>query len=481
MESELHLINDASYLHIQEGWDAFDYALYDKETMRKIDSGQIVLPEMADNPATENFAAARSQVFDDCRIAVVKIEKVPIDFLYKLQAAQLEPPLDEYPMPDASLTMADIANIGYLQGDLLPVTFERAKELAQKGVPLCEVTWLGTVQAVSGELSQRQANSTLAVAREAWENSPMFQAAVAGRMNHQAERELAFRAHQGDCFAIYQLNHSDPEMRFLRYESLESLQKQGKTPQHENYELVYTAPFTEKMGLNALWDKFNTDPPPDYRHPSMSVSDVVAVKTDGETRCFYVDRFDYVEISDFLARPMPQKEQNITIAVKPRQQEELYSDVNELNQLRQQLTDRLTENFSDYKSSLLLKGKQELIDDAKHIADTATVYHYMMQRNYDKDELRYFLQFQSPLEVVASYWTDAEVSPDALDSVIADIADRQDDLSLFPLITDGKEAEAQRPEQESEPSKKLSIKEQLAAKPVHSDKPATKPKDQEVR
>ena len=176
-----------------------------------------------------------------------------------------------------------------------------------------------------------------------------------------------------------------------------------------------------------------------------------------------------------------EKEQNITIAVKPRQQEKSYSDSNELNQLRQQLTDRLTENFSDYKSSLLLKGKQELIDDAKHIADTATVYRYMMRRGYDKEELRYFLQFQSPLEVVASYWTDAEVSPDALDSVIADIADRQDDLSLFPLITDGKEAEAQRPEQEPEPSKKLSIKEQLAAKPVPGDKPATKPKNREVR
>ena len=42
--------------------------------------------------------------------------------------------------------------------------------------------------------------------------------------------------------------------------------------------------------------------------------------------------------------------------------------------LRRQLIDRITENYREYRANLLLKDRQELIDGAGRIADTALVF-----------------------------------------------------------------------------------------------------------
>ena len=60
-------------------------------------------------------------------------------------------------------------------------------------------------------------------------------------MDHQQEREQAFLDHKGDCFAIYQVKHTD-ELRDIRYEGLEWIKSIGQTVQRDNYDLVYTAP-----------------------------------------------------------------------------------------------------------------------------------------------------------------------------------------------------------------------------------------------
>ena len=36
------------------------------------------------------------------------------------------------------------------------------------------------------------------------------------------------------------------------------------------------------------------------RHPSMSVSDVIAVKKNGIVTCYYVDQFSFAVLNDFL-------------------------------------------------------------------------------------------------------------------------------------------------------------------------------------
>ena len=71
-----------------------------------------------------------------------------------------------------------------------------------------------------------------ALPREEWEESPEFDKLVKDRMDHQEEREQAFLYHKGDCFAIYQVKHTD-ELRDIRYEGLEWLQSIGRTVQRD--------------------------------------------------------------------------------------------------------------------------------------------------------------------------------------------------------------------------------------------------------
>ncbi len=299
-KNKLYLVNGRVYLHLMDNAEDFGYTLYDKETMRLIHYGQVDISAVRKQPAQGIFDAARCAVFEDYGINAVTVETVPMDMFQKLLNAQLDPPLDEYPMPDRNCTMADVACTGYLKDGLLPVSDDIAKDLSRRGFAIYEVDDHGDVKGPVDVNSSH--HSLFAVSKAGWQNSHAFQEAVADRMNHQKERELAFRCQTQDCYAIYQLNHHDPDLRFIRYEPLENLQQQGQRPQRDNYELVYTAQLPEGTGLNALWTKFNTDHPADYRHPSMSVSDVIAVKRNGVVTCYYVDQFSFAVLDDFLAQ-----------------------------------------------------------------------------------------------------------------------------------------------------------------------------------
>ena len=142
-----------------------------------------------------------------------------------------------------------------------------------------------------------------AVSREEWEESPEFDKLVKDRMVHQEEREQAFLSHKGDCFAIYQVKHTD-ELRDIRYEGLEWIKSIGRTVQRDNYELVYTAPLlpSDLKGdtTEQLFYRFNNEHPADYGHPSMSVSDIVAIKRDGKVSCHYCDSFGFQPVPGFL-------------------------------------------------------------------------------------------------------------------------------------------------------------------------------------
>lgn len=298
--NELYLVNGGVYFHLVDNVEQFDYTLYDKETMRQIYYGHLDVSAVCEHSAQGIFNAARYAAFEDYGINAVTVEKVPMDMLQKLTNAQLDPPLDEYPMPDHNCTMANVACMGYLKDDLLPVSDDTAKDLAERGFAIYEVDAYGDVK---GPVDVNSSYHNLfVVSRAGWENSRVFGEAVADRMNHQTERELSFRCQTRDCYAIYQLNRHDPDLRYIRYESLESLQQQGQRPRRDNYELVYTALLPEGTGLNTLWTKFNTDHPADYRHPSMSVSDVIAVKKNGIVTCCYVDQCSFAVLDDFLAQ-----------------------------------------------------------------------------------------------------------------------------------------------------------------------------------
>ena len=115
-----------------------------------------------------------------------------------------------------------------------------------------------------------------------------------------------------DAFAIYQLKSGD-KTRDLRFEPLSRLKKAGITVDHANYELIYTAPLqTESQDapfnlLHRIFEQFNIDHPADYAGHSLSVSDVVALKLNGQITSHYVDSWSFVELPTFLPPDNPLK------------------------------------------------------------------------------------------------------------------------------------------------------------------------------
>ena len=206
-------------------------------------------------------------------------------------------------MPDPALGQDDLEKCGYLDSDLLPLSKERAYELMERDLTVY-IIQQGEKPEMAFDSSDLDAHDGIfAVTRDEWEESPEFEAQIEDRINHQQERERAFLDYKGDCYAIYQLKHTD-ELRDIRYEGMDWIKSIGRTVQRENYELVYTAPLTpgDLKGdvLENLYYRFNNEHPADYRHPSLSVSDIVAFKQDGKVSCHYSDSFGFAEIPGFL-------------------------------------------------------------------------------------------------------------------------------------------------------------------------------------
>ncbi len=214
-----------------------------------------------------------------------------------------EQALDEYPMPDSKLTVADLEACGYLDGDLLPLSKDRAEELFEQDLTVYRIEDGGSAGMVLDTDEIQTHNGMFAVGREEWEGSRDFAAALEDRMKYQEQREAAFLKTSQDAFALYQLKDGD-ELRDIRYEPMSELESRGIPVNRSNYDLAYTAPLTGQGSteerLNALWQRFNNDLPPDYRRPSLSVSDIVALKQNGVVSCHYADSFDFKELPSFL-------------------------------------------------------------------------------------------------------------------------------------------------------------------------------------
>ena len=229
------------------------------------------------------------------------------------EAAQLpdapEQALDEYPMPDPALREDALKNCGYQDGDLLPLSKERALELFEQDLTVYAVVDGGSAEMLFDreEFETQLPGTVLALSREEWEQSPQFHEKVMDRQNHQQEREQAFLSHEGDCFAIYQVSRNDPQN--VRFMNMDWLQSHGLTVERNNYNLIYTAPMEGGTDLEQLFYRFNNEHPKDYHSPSMSVSDIVAIRKDGALSCHYCDSFGFQQITGFLdANPLKNAE-----------------------------------------------------------------------------------------------------------------------------------------------------------------------------
>ena len=314
-QEALFLIDDATYLHIQPCDSGWDYTLYDAASMKELDGGQLDMPELSRMKAV-------LQICDDNDLGRDSVKYAPLSMIETLQEAayqqmqaevsqmtassQLpeaqEQALDEYPMPDEQVSTPDMQKYGYSYDGMLPVTRERALELDAAGLTVYVLHEDNTESMVFDSQEIMDHGGLFGVDREEWEKSPQFHEKVMERQEHQQEREQAFLYQNRNCFAIYQVSRNDPQN--VRFMNLDWLESHDVSVDRSNYDLIYTAPLSESgtvpEQLEKLYQQFNLEKPVDFHSPSMSVSDIVAIKQDGKVSCHYCDSVGFTQIPGFL-------------------------------------------------------------------------------------------------------------------------------------------------------------------------------------
>ena len=111
--------------------------------------------------------------------------------------------------------------------------------------------------------------------------------------------ESSFLSHTENSYAIYQYHQADNEMGY-QYMSLDFIEKMGMSVKGSDYQMMYQGVLEAQDTLEDLYIKFNIDRPEDFEGHSMSTSDVVILKRDGEMKAYYVNDIGFRELPEFV-------------------------------------------------------------------------------------------------------------------------------------------------------------------------------------
>jgi len=118
----------------------------------------------------------------------------------------------------------------------------------------------------------------------------------------------------GRTFSIYQLKN-DESTRPFKFEALDYVKQHNENaaPSLAMYDLVYSGSLPEGKGLDDIFTEFNINHPADFTGHSLSVSDIIAIKFEGEITAHYVDSFGFENLPEF-AQAIEDKQQEIDVA-----------------------------------------------------------------------------------------------------------------------------------------------------------------------
>ena len=192
-----------------------------------------------------------------------------------------------------------LAALGQTQEDYLPSELEKYKE-ATGYEEFLDIDPAAIREALQNP-DQSHVDEMLAFAEQAERE---YAAQAAAYVQTPADIVEQARAVQGepapeDSFSIYQLKGGDETLDY-RFEPLDSIHRNGLSVDPANYELVYTAPLTERDSLESIYTRFNVDRPADFTGHSLSVSDIVVLHQDGRDTAHYCDRFGFSQVPEFL-------------------------------------------------------------------------------------------------------------------------------------------------------------------------------------
>lgn len=255
---------------------------------------------LPDGPSSESVVAAPKDSTEPVNTsASYKVDKPAQERGVEQPLAETAP--DNGYMPDPAMTVEAMNAFGYTDDDMLPLSKERAIELFERDVPVY-MLFEGNGAGMAFEPEDIQMHTGIfGVSREDWES--VRETMPPAKTETEPERDQQFTEGPDNTFAIYQLRR-DQGLADYRFASLAELQHDRLSVDRHNYELVYTAPLTpgqsQEETLDKLYEQFNLNHPADFTGHSLSVSDIVALRQNGEVSCHYVDSFGFSELPSFL-------------------------------------------------------------------------------------------------------------------------------------------------------------------------------------
>ena len=201
-----------------------------------------------------------------------------------------------------------LAALGQTQEDYLPSEIEKFKDAT--GYEEFLDFDPAEVKAALEDPDRSRVDEMLAAAEKAEREYAAEAAAYAQTPAAIVEQARAVQDRAAEnSFSIYQLKGGNETLDY-RFEPLDSIHRNGLSVKPENYELVYEAPLTEKDNLESIYTRFNVGRPADFTGHSLSVSDIVVLHQNGKDTAHYCDRTGFSEVPEFL---QPERAAEVTI------------------------------------------------------------------------------------------------------------------------------------------------------------------------
>lgn len=303
-------IGNQGYLNIQRMDDGinYDFSFYNHDNYKLIDGGFTDF-DINDEFASYSLYDLAMTIAADFKMYESELTIADESVLDAIENAnKIEPVADIEPRfteektikpPCPELTQETLDKFGYSYDGMHPITRDMAIELMQN---YCDVYLLhddGTEAAANDEQEILMHYGCYGVQKDDWNR-------IYETYTNQQElnsKEKAFLENPGDGFAIYQLKPISSNNDIV-YMNTKYLASKGLSVDASRYSFRYADMLprddrTQEQILDGIYDKFNFDKPEDFKSRSVSVSDILAIKQNGEISFHYVDSIGFKEIPDF--------------------------------------------------------------------------------------------------------------------------------------------------------------------------------------
>lgn len=305
---KLYMVDNDKYIHVQRSDTGIDYTIYDAGSAKVLDGGVLDGTEQQLSTAALEICKLHN-IGNAAPICLASLEllkdlqeanELPLGAAEQITGAvavptdaadNILPELEQaVPMPDPTLTVDDMRSYGYLDGDMLPLSKDRAVELLEHDITVYMLYPDNAEEMVFEAEDIIKHDGMFGVTRPDWD-------AVKGHIPPR-DVERRFLNSPTDSMAIYQLRRDAPvELRFANLGSL------AAPPDPANYEAVYTREVYPDDDTGRILENFyyifNDERPGDFVGHSLSVSDIVALKQDGKVSYHYCDSMGFQELPAF--------------------------------------------------------------------------------------------------------------------------------------------------------------------------------------